>query len=81
MDVDVESVVDANDQGTQILADGTGLISLRILKASLEALPANYDPAAHRRFAWDLRVTYVDGFSEVFLYGPFYLYPGVVRDA
>lgn len=79
--VDLQPVMDVSDQGTNIVDAATGQLSLRILKAAFEAMPASHDPAAHRRFAWDLRVTYSDGFSEVFLYGPFYLYPGVVRDA
>lgn len=78
--IDLQPAVDP-DEGTHIVNALTGEIALRINKTTLETLPVSHDPAAHRRFAWDLRITYGDGFREVFLYGPFYLYPGVVRDA
>lgn len=67
------------DQGTYLVAPATGLVSARIYTATLQALRADYDPARRRRLAWDLRVTDSGGFSEVYLYGAFDVFPGVVQ--
>lgn len=79
--VDLATVGSSTEEGVFVSDAVNGEVALLVKRATHEAFPANYDPAGPRRFAWDLRVTYPDGLSEIFLTGRYTLYAGVVRDA
>ncbi len=72
---------DALAEGIHIVDVLRGEIEVLVRRTTLQALPGDYDPARPRRFAWDLRVTYPDGLSEIYVAGPLILHPGVTRDA
>lgn len=56
---------------------GASIIRIQIAEATLEGLPYASDPAAERRFFYDLHVTPAGGTKYVFSAGAFVVVPGV----
>lgn len=67
---------DYPDPETEI-PDGATIIRIRINETTLEGLPYASDPAADRRFYYDLHLTPAGGKKFVFCAGAFVVSPGV----